>query len=182
MLGSLVTRPLDFVLAGGSALLLGGHLARTTNDADVIACDPPFDDTLRATIATVGQELGIASTWLNDGAAAFAHFLAPDYRARCRPHGTFGKVSVVLLDRPDLILLKLMALRTADMDDLDLLAPTADELVFARSQFVRIAAIDPRRVQRARIYLEGVGVRPSEHRPSDVAPSRRHTPRGGAHG
>jgi hypothetical protein len=137
LLGARASNPLDLVLAGGSALLLGGHFARVMEDIDVVVCNSSFDDTLRTVIATVGRELGMAGTWLNDGAAAFAHFLAPDYRVRCTPYGTFGQLSVALLGR---------------------------------------AAVDLRRVQRARLYLEGAGVRPSERRPSDVVPPRRHAP------
>jgi hypothetical protein len=140
------------VLAGGSALLLSGQVERTTNDGDVVVATPPLAE-LAGEIAAVQTDLALPADWLNDRAGRFADFLADDYEARLVPVGRFGRLDAYALGRLDLILMKVLALRAQDQDDLWALAPTDAEWAQVVAQFVRVADRHPRRVVKARLFV-----------------------------
>ncbi len=158
-LGALCERPAEILLAGGAALVLAGHTTRGTDDGDVVAATPPLTE-LAGHVARVARELALVPTWLNDNVSRYADALPADYRDRCIEIGTFGLLTVSALGRNDLILLKLLALRAQDMDDLDALRPTDAELGFVVWHLPRLAERYPDRVVRIRYYLDGPGVRP----------------------
>ncbi len=149
------------VIAGAAALVLIGELKRSTADCDVIHADPPLAD-MKNAIAAVAESHALSAEWLNTNVSIFADILPADYRARWIHIGTFGQLTVHALGRNDLVLMKLMALRSQDMDDLDEIKPTQDELRFAISHFPRLAPRYHKKVIRARHYIEGSGVRPTE--------------------
>lgn len=151
-LGARAPAGAEIVLAGGAALLLGGWIARGTNDGDVIAAAPKLS-AMRAAIAAVAEELDLNDAWLNDGAVAWADALPRDYASRVHLVGTFDHLTVRRLDRLDLIVLKLLAQREQDREDLRQLAPTADEITFVRGELPRIARAFPDRAQRMEYYL-----------------------------
>ena len=143
----------DIVLAGGSALVLAGYIDRGTSDGDVIHADPRLADLCRH-IEAVADELGLAPGWLNDSVKAWAGVLPPDFHQRLSDVGTFGKLRVRRLGRLDLLVMKFSSLRAVDLDDLDELRPTADEIAFVRGQMSRIAALFPDRALRMSLYLD----------------------------
>lgn len=151
-LGARVPTTAEIVLAGGAALLLGGYITRGTNDGDVIAASPKLS-ALRTAIAEVAEELDLAEAWLNDGVVAWADALPPDYRTRLHTVGTFGGLTVRRLDRRDLVVLKVLAQREQDREDLRQLAPTPDEIAFIHAELPRIARAFPDRAQRMEYYL-----------------------------
>jgi hypothetical protein len=151
-LGELWIPPLTIVLSGGSALQLGGHTSRTTDDGDVVACFPDLAP-VAPTIAQVGRELGLSELWLNDHAAAYHQFLPPDCRDRCHGYGSFGSLTVSLLSRQDLIVMKLMAFRAVDLDDLDALGVTDQEAQFVNDELPRLRTVDAKRARRIHEWL-----------------------------
>ena len=102
----------------------------------------------------VAEELGVKADWLNDGVRAWRDLLPPDFYRRLEPVGTFGNLTVERLGRNDLILMKLAATRPRDLDDLQALKPTADEIAFVKGQLHRIAAIDMKSAMRIDLYLQ----------------------------
>lgn len=152
-LGALCPPGTEIVLAGGAALILGGYIERGTDDGDVIHSTPRLTD-LRALIAAVADEQNLAQGWLNDGAKAWADVLPPDFGSRLVEVGRFGNLLVRRLGRLDLLVMKFFALRVGDLDDLEDIAPTQEEIEFVRGHLPRIARLHPARAHRMQLYLE----------------------------
>lgn len=151
-LGQLCPTGTHVVLVGGAALILGYGVARTTHDIDVLMASPRLAEFGRA-IDQVADQLDLAKRWINDGAKAYGEVLPDDFRDRLTHIGRFGHLSVDAVSRRDLLLLKLHALRPEDLEDVDALAPTSDEIAFVRAQLPRIARFDPARAYRTDAYL-----------------------------
>ena len=153
LLGSRFPAPVRLVIAGGSAMILAGFIDRDTADGDVIETTTKLSDIQRY-IETVSEELGVKSDWLNDAVRAWRDLLPADFHARLEPVGTFGNLTVTRLGRKDMILMKMAATRPRDLDDLQALQPTADEIEFVKSQLDRIAGFDARSAMRMDLYLQ----------------------------
>lgn len=146
-------RDTEIVLAGGAALILGGYIERGTDDGDVIHSEPKLAD-IRDLIAAVADEQGLGSGWLNDGVKAWADVLPAGFNSPLEEVGTFGNLRVRRLGRLDLLVMKFFASRVGDLDDLEELAPTREEIEFVRAQLPRIAELYPDRAYRLQLYLD----------------------------
>lgn len=153
LLGERLDVPVHLVLTGGSALILAGHVDRHTGDVDAIHADPKLS-AIRNDIEGVAEEIGVQGDWLNDGARAWLDVLPKDFKKRTRRIGDFGRLTVDILGRRDLILLKLAAGRPRDLDDVSGLRPTAAEIAFVEAQLDRLAKTHPERALRIQLYLE----------------------------
>lgn len=160
-LGTRLRTPSEIVVAGGSALVLLGIVNRSTADADAVASRPKLS-TFARDVAEVADELDLAPTWLNDGVRAYGDLLPADFASRTALLGTFGQLTVRILGRVDLIIMKIAAGRPRDLDDLAVLAPTADELAFVARQLPRINAVSPRDALRMQLYLDQHGPKPED--------------------
>jgi len=152
VLGERWHQPLELTLCGGLALLLQGHSQRGTDDVDVIACTPGLPP-LAALIAEIGEELGLGRRWLNDEAKTFARFLLPDMIQRRTVLGVFGEVQVFLLGRRDLVLLKALAHRLVDEEDLEAMRLTVDEIQVAQGDVLLFGRVDQRATEGALALL-----------------------------
>jgi hypothetical protein len=157
-LGARLGTSAEIVVAGGSALVLLGIVDRSTADADTVSSRPKLS-TFAREVAAVAEELGLAPSWLNDEVTAYRDLLPPDFPSRTVALGTFGQLTVRVLGRGDLILMKMAAGRPRDLDDLQVLAPTAEEVMFVDQQLARIDKVSPRDALRIQLYLE-------QHRPT----------------
>ena len=133
-------------------MILAGYIDRDTGDGDVIETSPKLSE-LRRYIEAIAEEIGVKADWLNDAVRAWRDLLPPDFRVRLEPVGTFGNLTVQGLGRQDLILMKIAAARPRDLDDLQVLQPTAAEIAFVRAQLDRIAAVDTKSAMRIDLYL-----------------------------
>ena len=67
--------PVEFVICGGSALILTGMIPRTTKGVDVVAMirggvlysPDPLPEELQKASAEVAEDLGLSKNWLNNG-------------------------------------------------------------------------------------------------------------------
>ncbi len=160
-LGASLSSPGEITLAGGSALALTGVLVRATEDGDVVASEPRLDQMAEA-IEIVASTFGLPAKWLNDSVQQFANILPADYPLRRVSIGTFGHLTVFALGRLDLILMKVIALRGQDQEDLKALRPTGEEWEWATAHFVRLAMIGyEKKVVRARHFIAGRPVKPT---------------------
>lgn len=141
------------VLAGSSALLLAGHLYRITDDADVLISEPKLSE-LESQITTVGEDLDLGDQWLSDVAKGYLDILPPDFEDRLKKTAQHGNLAVYVLHRQDMILMKLCAMRAEDLDDLEVLHPTMEEIEFVRSQLDRIARFRSDTALRVQLYLD----------------------------
>jgi len=143
---------LECVIVGSAAAILSGWLNRGTLDIDVVHSHPKLSHFVRV-ISEIAEELGLPDKWMNDAASAWRDVLPPDFRDHLQPIGQFGGFVVSSVSRRDLILLKFHSLRPEDIEDLQALSPTPEEIEYVRSQLERIAAFDAPAAHRMELYL-----------------------------
>lgn len=152
LLGELLSergQSFEVLAIGGGALLLLGLSKRATIDLDVVARrrngrwtkSRPLPTELARAVDEVASVLGLPTDkpWLNDGPSfLFEMGLPVGWEARTVPR-TFGALTVRLLAREDLLVLKVWAATDAraperrgrDIGDLRQLVPSRDELLRA---------------------------------------------------
>jgi hypothetical protein len=136
--------PCHLIVCGGAALRAAAVVSRVTKDVDVMATRAevdgeispawPLPDALKEAAAEVAAELGLPAHWLN---ASTSLLIGPldelpvevwsDHHER-----SYGsRLRISFIGRAGQIPLKIRAAisrrETRDLDDLDALAPTADE-------------------------------------------------------
>lgn len=81
----------------------------------------------------MGQELSLPLYWLNDDSGLFAWTLPNEWEKRRRKIREFGPLVVYTLSRLDLIAVKFLAHRAADLEHLRDLNVTPEEAKFVHS-------------------------------------------------
>jgi hypothetical protein len=153
VLGARLPRPTRVVIAGAGALVLGGQLKRATTDCDVVLAQPDMGQ-LQEHIHAVAERLGLVGGWLNGSAQTYVEILPTDYESRLHSLPAYGRLQVLVLDRQDVLVMKLFAGRPRDLADVTALAPTSAEFAFARAQLPRLHLIDSARTERMRAVLD----------------------------
>ena len=136
--------PVEFVICGGSALILTGMIPRTTKDVDVVAMirggvlysPDPLPEDLQKASAEVAEDLGLANNWLNNGPSKgdgglFQMGLPAGFVNRLKSKTYSSLLTVHFIDRVDQIHFKLYAAVDRGgyhIEDLRMLAPSVDEL------------------------------------------------------
>ena len=105
------------IVVGGSLLALRG-LRHTTMDIDSVR---RLDDELKAAVASVATERGLAPRWLNDNAVLFKPATLHD--SDCRVELQRGRLLVLGAPLEQVFLMKLYASRAPDLDDMVTLWP-----------------------------------------------------------
>lgn len=125
----------EIVVVGGAALALTGLLPRrVTVDCDVALHTPRAAwSALARAAAQVAVSLGLPADWLNPETETLAHRMPDGWRDRATEIGRYGSIRVVALGRRDLIAMKFIAGRAADLEDLGALGVTATEGEFVRA-------------------------------------------------
>lgn len=129
-------RKFEILILGGAAGVLSGELSgiHTTADVDVVHFRAAVDrDVVLDAAAKVGRELSLPLYWLNDDSGLFAWTLPSDWEKRRRNIGEFGSLVVYTLSRIDLIAVKFLAHRAADLEHLRQLHVTPEDAKFVRS-------------------------------------------------
>lgn len=140
--------PIRIYLIGGAAGMLGRLLApeRVTTDCDAVEILPPTsEEALVQAVKATAQAHGLPPTWLNSKAKRFAYQLPLGWKARATHWRTFGPLEVFLIGRQDLIASKAMSAANArphDLEDLQHLRPTAEEVAFTLTHIDRVEAED----------------------------------------
>ena len=80
--------------------------------------------------------------------------LPRDFHGRILAIGSFNRLSLYSLGRPDLVLLKFFSMRAEDIEDLRTLEPTEEDLRFVEAQLPRIARQHPKQALRIQLYLQ----------------------------
>ena len=108
--------PIELVIAGGAAVAWR-HDTRRSLDVDSIE---ELSDEVKLAASRVGQQHGLASDWLNDYAQVFAPAFA---RSECTPVMSRHRLQVLALPARALFVMKLLAARARDIEDLIVLWP-----------------------------------------------------------
>jgi hypothetical protein len=154
----------EVVLVGGAAAILTGVLRdRVTVDCDVVSHQPrAAGGALHAAAQRVAREQRLPADWFNAETETLAHRLPDGWRRRSIVVGRFGRITIVAIGRADLIAMKFIAGRAADIEDLGRLAVTAEEAEFVRAYLHALAERHPSRegphVQDALVLLEEGGL------------------------
>ncbi len=141
------------LLGGSAALILRHALDRGTNDGDVLTLSPGLDR-LQAAIRAVAHDRGLPDGWLNGSVQSYAEVLPPDYASRVTTLPPFGRLSVSLVSRKDVIVMKFFSGRPKDISDLQQIGPTAAERSFAAHEVPRLAKIDVEKAKRMQALLD----------------------------
>ncbi len=133
---------IEILIIGGAAGHLIGVLppSMTTSDIDAIHFRPPgtVDEVLNAADQTAAS-LSLPKGWLNhDDAALYDHALPPGWETRRVKVGDFGRLHVYALGRQDLIAMKFYAHREVDLEHLNAMHVTAQELAFTETYLNRL--------------------------------------------
>jgi hypothetical protein len=152
-LGARCHRETTLLLGGSAALILTNVLLRATNDGDVLASHPDLGR-LQAAIRAVAHDRGLPDGWLNGSVQSYTEILPPDYERRVTTLPPFGRLSVSLIGRRDVIVMKFFSGRPKDLGDLERIAPTPAELAFVARELPRLTKIDAARATRMRILLD----------------------------
>jgi len=122
-----LTATFDIILIGGAAMILHFGAKRTTRDVDVFILRGGAS-VLRKAVKTVAENRELPEDWLNDAAKGFAGILLPDFYHRLIPLAyEFNNIRLYILGLPELVALKIIALREQDLEDLELLLPRMTE-------------------------------------------------------
>lgn len=142
-----VRGPVNIVLAGGVAGLLGGLLdeRRTTGDCDVLDIDGEEHwAPLSEAAAEVAISMGLPATWLNRDCQQYAWCFPLGWKSRTEEVGRFGPLHVRRVARFDLMASKVVASPKRPQDVLDVMAmgPTPEELDAIEQHLDRLSAED----------------------------------------
>ncbi len=149
----------DVVVVGGAAMILHFGASRATRDVDVVVLKGNSRH-LRSAVAAVAAEVGLPNDWLNDGAKGFVGALPPEFRTRLQAlEYPLEHLHLHALGLPDQVVLKIIALRAQDLEDLELLLPRLSDAdrqaVVAAMHY--IGNTRPDWAQRMQYFLEEQG-------------------------
>ena len=117
----------DLVVVGGAAMILHFGSSRATRDIDVLALRGDRSE-LRRAVEAVARARDLPVNWMGDAVKGFADILPPDFCHRLIPLDlNLRHLRVYVLGRPDLVAMKVVALREQDLEDLELLLPQMSE-------------------------------------------------------
>jgi len=157
-LGSRCSPGTEIYLAGGAALVMRGEIVRVTDVGDVIDIEAGAH-ALSRSIVEVGEALALGPDWLNMNATAFREVLPPGFRKRADQREVFGNLTVHLLGRRDLMLLKAYAHRPADILDLEAMGPTGDDIDWLLEHLDGAARLNPYKVPKMKATLHDLDPR-----------------------
>jgi hypothetical protein len=154
-----LSEPCDVVLFGGAAMILHFDAARATADVDALLLAGD-GRAFRRAVENVASKLHLPRSWLNDAVKGFADLLPDDFRKRLAPLELGLRCLTLLsLGRPDLLIMKLAALREQDLEDIELLLSglAEDEREVLVNSLARIAAFRPDWALKMRYFLQEQG-------------------------
>jgi hypothetical protein len=131
----------EILVVGGAALALTCGLppGRTTVDCDVMDYEPDAaEQAVDMAAEAAGKELGLPANWLNSHVQWHRSSLPGGWRGRRHFIGAFGRLRIFAADRLDLIVMKLIAGRPRDLQDVDSLL-NAQDVAFVRSCLADLA-------------------------------------------
>jgi len=147
------------VLVGGAAMIVEFGADRATRDVDVLVLQGELGEFRRA-VGAVAARHGLPEDWVNEAAKGLADILPPDFQDRLSPLPVpLQKLRVSVVGLPEMVALKIVALREQDMEDLEILLPRLSESDRRTviSTMHHVARFRPDWAQKIRYFLEEQG-------------------------
>ena len=156
-LGTRMRLPTELVIGGSSALILHDLLNRATKHIDLVDEVPQVLRELHEWRAKARERYGLYLAHFQ------SHYLPTDWSSRLCSLGSYGRLSVSLVDPVDIFIGKLFSRRDKDLDDLRALCGVLNrEAIDARLEFAKsLAADQDRRAQAIQNYYIVFGQEPS---------------------
>ena len=150
---------LDIAIIGGAAMVLHFGAKRATSDIDVLVLRGDSTE-LRKAAEVVSQVYNLPNNWINESAKGFASILPVDFQQRLsRLDFPFQQLRLYVLGRPEQTVMKIIALREQDLEDLELLLPqlsTAEKQIVVKIMH-HVGQFRPDWAQRIKYFLEEQG-------------------------
>lgn len=118
-----VTQPTRLVIGGSIAMMLGGYLARNTDDIDIVDELPAALRLQPDLLENLARRYGLRLAHFQ------SHFLPVGWEQRVQSIDALGKLSVFAIDPYDVFVGKLFSVREKDRDDLRAVAPRLDRTI-----------------------------------------------------
>ncbi len=113
----------DVLLVGGAAMILHFGASRATRDVDALVLRGDVAE-LRRAVQRVARTHDLPEDWMNDAVKGFADILPRDFYRRLVPLDlSLQRLRLYVPGRPELVAMKVVALREQDLEDLELLLP-----------------------------------------------------------
>ncbi len=125
-IGAHVRRITKLAVGGSIALIMPGHLSRSTEHIDVVDEVPEEIRTQHKLLSDLQQRFGLNLAHFQ------RHYLPMGWENRLHYLNAYGSLSVYLLDVYDVALSKLFSRRDKDYDDLRILRPQIEKETFAQ--------------------------------------------------
>lgn len=177
-LGARALDPVRLVLGGSAALILVDAIKRPTSDGDVVRAEPELND-IQPLVRRAADAAGVPQGWLNTSIQAYLDALPLDYADRIHWLPPFRRLTVGVLDRRDVLTMKVYAQRPRDVADIAAMQPTRQEMEFVRRQLPRVARSEPARAATMQTLLDDWDARLVTHErdsPAPKPPRRRQRP------
>lgn len=120
-LGTRIKQPVTLNVGGSIALILTGYLSRATADLDVVDKVPDAVRAERDLLEELKKRYSLLLTHFQ------SHYLPSGWEERVHDLGSFGVLTIYVVDVYDIFLGKLFSARTKDLDDLRAIKPKVEK-------------------------------------------------------
>ena len=156
-----LSRKHTIVIAGGAELLLYYNINRLTSDIDQLGYSGPDKVEWVNAVKKVAEEEGIKLEWISDAVKGYIHTLQPDFTSRLIAIDLpLVNIEVLGLGLPDLIVMKITALREVDQQDLEKLLPKMkkQDLRIVKSTMRYLNEVRPHWALKIQYFLQEEGL------------------------
>jgi len=116
-----VTCHFKIVIVGGAAMIINFGSTRATRDIDAIFEGDNLRE-IKTAVKNVAEKFQLDDDWLNDSVKGFANILPPDFQSRTiKLELNLYNIEVFVLGIAEQLIMKIVALREQDLEDIDLL-------------------------------------------------------------
>jgi hypothetical protein len=151
-------KPVEIVICGGAAGILMHGFDRSTLDIDIIESSPRLNE-MRSALQQISEENNVSEKWINDGAKGFIDYLPDDFHSRLIPVDEgFHHLKASVLARPDLLMMKLVAFRPADLRDISLMDIDKEDVLIVKKAIAKIAGFDEKKALTITLFLKEKGL------------------------
>ena len=146
--------PVEIIICGGAAAIVQKYLNRGTLDIDILKAIPKLSK-IKAAKLKIAEKNELSEDWLNDGAKGFIDFLPDDFIYRLTIiNGDFKNLTVKVLSKVDLVIMKLAAFRPEDLVDIDRMKIDEEDIKIIKNAILKIANINKKKAYTIEMYLK----------------------------